>query len=121
MMIENKLIYWGDLIIFAQNSDFMENDLITVKTVAYVHEAAILQAKLESEGIFCFVQDELTVPVHPFLSNGGIKLQVREEDVEKTIQVLNEVERLENSGLRCPFCESSEIFNIRISTKLSVI
>ncbi|MDD6210814.1 MAG: DUF2007 domain-containing protein [Bacteroidales bacterium] len=68
------------------------NKLVTIKTFTYPHELAIIRSKLESEGIYCFAQDELTAQVHPFYSNaiGGIKLQVREEDIEKAITILKE-------------------------------
>ena len=44
---------------------------------------AIHRAFLESEGIECFTKDELTVQVYNYASNaiGGIKLQVRADDV----------------------------------------
>lgn len=66
--------------------------LITVKTFTYSHELSIIRSKLESEGIYCFAQDELTTQVHPFssIAIGGVKLQVREEDVPRTIQILKE-------------------------------
>lgn len=68
------------------------SNLITIKTFTYPHELAIIRSRLESEGIYCFAQDELTAQVHPFNSNaiGGIKLQVREEDVERAISILKE-------------------------------
>lgn len=66
--------------------------LVTVKTFTYSHELSIIRSKLESEGIYCFAQDELTAQVHPFTSNaiGGVKLQVKEEDVPQAIQILKE-------------------------------
>lgn len=67
-------------------------NLITVKTFTYPHELAIIQGRLESEGIECFVLDELTAQVNPFYSNaiGGIKLQVKESDLERTIEILKD-------------------------------
>ena len=68
----------------------MDDKLITVLTVTYPHELAIIRGRLESEGIECFVQDELTVQVNPFYSNaiGGIKLQVRESNYDKAVEIL---------------------------------
>ena len=43
-----------------------EEKFITVLTVTYGHEIAVIRGRLESEGITCFVQDELTVQVNPF-------------------------------------------------------
>ena len=68
----------------------MDDKLITVLTFTYPHELAIIRGRLESEGIECFVQDELTVQVSPFYSNaiGGIKLRVRESDYQKAVEIL---------------------------------
>ena len=68
------------------------NNFITVLTFSYPSEAAIIRGRLEAEGIECFVQDELTVQVNPFYSNavGGVKLQVRESDLEQAVEILKE-------------------------------
>lgn len=73
----------------------MENkseNLITIMTFSYAHELAIIRGRLESDGIECFVKDELTAQVNPFYSNaiGGIKLQVRESDLEMALAILKE-------------------------------
>ena len=70
-----------------------EENLITVLTVTYAHEVAVIRGRLESEGITCFVQDELTVQVNPFYSNaiGGVKLQVLSRDLSRAIEILKEV------------------------------
>lgn len=67
----------------------MEN-LVTVKTVTYPHEVGLIRSFLESEGILCSVQDELTIQVYPLAANafGGVKIQVLERDVENAINVL---------------------------------
>jgi type III secretory pathway lipoprotein EscJ len=65
---------------------------ITVMTFVYAHEVAIVRGRLEAEGITCFVQDEMTVQVHPFYSNalGGVKLQVLERDLQQAVEILKE-------------------------------
>src|SRR4051812_2015968 len=45
------------------------SDLVTIKTFSYSTELAVIRARLESEGIECFVKDELTAQVNPFYSN----------------------------------------------------
>jgi len=82
--------------------DNQTDDFITVLTFTYPHEIAIVRARLESEGIECFVQDELTVQVNPFYSNavGGVKLQVRESDVEKTMKLLKEFGYLNDKEIK---------------------
>ncbi len=61
--------------------------LVTIITFFYPHETGIPCSLLESEGIGCFVQDELSVP-YTALAVGGIKLQVRESDAHKAIEIL---------------------------------
>ncbi len=65
---------------------------VTVAIFNYAHEAAIPKARLESEGILCFLKDEHTLMLQPFFTfNGsGIKLQVNAEDVEDAIRVLED-------------------------------
>jgi DNA-directed RNA polymerase subunit RPC12/RpoP len=105
-----------------------EDRLVTILTFVYPHESGIPRSLLESEGIECFMRDEMTATVQPFYSNaiGGIKLQVRESDVQKAIEVLteggfiNEAEKKAlmgeeeavtkvSDGSTCPHCGSTEI------------
>jgi len=115
----------------------MENEkFITVLTVTFPHEVAVIRGRLEAEGIICFVKDELTVQVNPFYSNaiGGVKLQVLESDLNQTVEILKETgyikeENLQTSeelsyinehsnnqhetekevGIVCPICGSEEV------------
>lgn len=75
---------------------------VTIKTFTYATEVAIIRGRLESEGIECFAQDELTVQANPFYSNaiGGIKLQVREHDVKKAVEILEEGGYIKESDFR---------------------
>ena len=63
---------------------------VTIKTFTYPSEAYILRGKLESEGVVCFLKDELNVQTNPMNSNayGGVKLQVKESDIQQTIEIL---------------------------------
>ncbi len=63
------------------------DDLVTIITFYYPHEMGVPCSLLESEGIECFVQDELSAPYIP-LAVGGIKLQVRGSDALKAIEIL---------------------------------
>jgi hypothetical protein len=73
----------------------MSDKLITVKIFYYDHETLLIEPMLQSAGIDYFLKDHQTVMVDPFLSNaiGGIKLQVRAEDVERTREILNEIDK----------------------------
>jgi hypothetical protein len=65
-------------------------DLVTVATFTFPHEMLILRAQLESEGIECFTKDELMAQINNFNSQaiGGVKLQIRNVDVEKAMPIL---------------------------------
>lgn len=65
---------------------------ITVLTSQQPIQLAIIHGRLESEGIECFIMDELTIQVQPFYSNaiGGAKLQVHEKDLELANEILRE-------------------------------
>ena len=64
--------------------------LVTILSAQYPQQAYIIKAHLESEGIECFIKDELTVQTNPLYSNaiGGIKLQVKEEDIPEATKIL---------------------------------
>lgn len=95
-------------------------------TFTYPHEAHLAKGYLESEGIETIIQDELTAQVNNFYSNaiGGVKLLVRNGDLERGVEVLKAggyiveqgaaepeivwVEDVADKG-RCPFCHSENI------------
>ena len=58
----------------------------------YPHEAQLAKAKLESEGIETIINDELTAQVNNFYSNaiGGVKLLVRDKDLEEATKLMTE-------------------------------
>jgi hypothetical protein len=70
-----------------------EEKYITIKTFNYPADSFLVKSKLESEGIECFLKDELTIQVDPLLSNaiGGVKLQVKENDYHDAEMILAEM------------------------------
>lgn len=66
--------------------------LITVISFTYPHEAHLAKGKLQSEGVEVFIKDEMTAHVNNFYSNaiGGVKLQVRDDDVDTAHRILLE-------------------------------
>ncbi|HTA27083.1 MAG TPA: DUF2007 domain-containing protein [Bacteroidia bacterium] len=66
--------------------------LVTILSLPYPQQVYIIKGRLESEGIECFIKDELTVQTNPVYSYavGGVKLQVKEEDVEAATKILEE-------------------------------
>ncbi len=65
---------------------------VTVYTFDYPQQYAVVRTILEEEEIDHFFTNELTVQVQPMYSNavGGIDLKVKEEDVERTLEILRE-------------------------------
>lgn len=91
-------------------------ELITIKTFDNSIDLHIVKARLESEGVTCFIFDENIVSLNPLynITVGGIKLKVREEDVSKAIAVLREIEALplttdEDLPIKCPACSSTNV------------
>ena len=68
-------------------------DFVTVLTMSYPQQLYIIKGRLESEGIECFIKDELTVQSNNLWSNavGGVKLQVQKQDVERALALLIEL------------------------------
>ena len=69
----------------------MEQSLETVATFSFAHEMGLVRSKLESEGIECFVKDELTAQTYIYNAIGGMKLQVRSEDAERAREIIREM------------------------------
>ncbi|MDR0728566.1 MAG: DUF2007 domain-containing protein [Prevotellaceae bacterium] len=65
-------------------------ELITIKIFNYHADLYIAKSFLESEGIRCFVQDELINQIMPLYTPAvdGIKLQVKPEQAEQATQLL---------------------------------
>lgn len=58
--------------------------------------AHIAMGRLQAEYINCYLQDEYSVTIDPFLSNaiGGIKLMVAESQAERAISILQDDENM---------------------------
>lgn len=90
--------------------------LITARIFDNPMDAHLLKSKLESLGVTCFLQDEHTVTIDPLVSNaiGGIKLKIKEEDIEKVKVIFKELDNSpytdnEDNIAKCPKCESTEL------------
>lgn len=98
-----------------------------VITFIYPHEAHLAKAGLEAEGIAVVITDELTAQVNNFYSTaiGGVKLMVKQEDVERAYHILKEAgfinepepkrERVKLAvfskahSTTCPYCNSNNV------------
>jgi hypothetical protein len=93
--------------------------LVTIRQFRDLPEALLAKGFIESAGIECFLADENIVRMDWFISNfvGGIKLQVKSEDVAAAREVLDQPipEEFSVEGdshyqqPRCPKCYSLDI------------
>ena len=69
--------------------------LIAIRSYDDYISAHIIMGRLKEESITCFLKDEHSVTIGPFLSNiiGGIKLLVPESEFEKALELLNQFEK----------------------------
>ena len=63
-------------------------DLVTIATFPDLPEAELAKDRLANEGVSAFVLHENTAGIMPFLSSGGIHVQVAEADAERGREVL---------------------------------
>ena len=93
----------------------MEKQFQIVGRYQYSSEALIFKGKLESEGIEVYIRDNNIVDSNPLYSNavGGIKLFVKEEDLEKAQLILSEVSQYSldenNQLIKCPKCNAEQV------------
>jgi hypothetical protein len=109
--------------------------LITIATFTNPLEAHIVRGRLQAEGIETWVAHEHHIWANWFLSTalGGVKLQVRPEDVQQAGEILRQEQAgdyetlVEETGKEdaeprptCPACGSEDITPIRRSGRLSL-
>ena len=85
--------------------------MVTVKTFENYFSANILLTRLQDCGIVCFLKDEFTVTIDPILSNaiGGIKLQVREDQLTETMSILKSIDEEMRKTAVCPRCKKESL------------
>jgi len=66
---------------------------ITIKTFNNSIDAHIVMARLEDEGIECFIIGDTINSVYPSLdfTSNGVKLKIFEKDYVKAIEIINEL------------------------------
>lgn len=90
-------------------------EFITLKIFDNYIEAHLLKTKLESESIYCFLQDESIVATNPLYSFavGGIKLKVKKEDFDTALKMIQEenIDFHNKSDIGCESCGSNYCYN----------
>ena len=66
------------------------DELLTVRTFSQSIDFEMAKSYLESCGLECFGRDEINNRAYLANVNGGIKLQVREEQAEEAVKLLFE-------------------------------
>lgn len=86
-------------------------DYLLLRTYDNYITASMTLARLDEEGITCYLKDEYTVTIDPFLSNaiGGIKLMVFPDDFEEANKLLEDFDKIYRSSIACPKCGSHEV------------
>lgn len=76
-----------------------------------------MKSKLESQNIMCFLFDENIVGLNPLynIAVGGIKLKIKESDLDKAIAIIEEIEKCpltndQGELLKCPNCHSEDMY-----------
>jgi len=79
-------------------------------------EAQIVRSKLQDEGILSFVFDEQINTINPLynIATGGIRLMVHEDDLERAILIVKEIEKKPfeddtEHAITCEKCGSTEL------------
>jgi predicted RNA-binding Zn-ribbon protein involved in translation (DUF1610 family) len=84
-------------------------------------EANIILSRLQQEGISCWLQNETSATIAPFLANsaGGIKLMIAESQVDRAVELLGQFKNEKESILKCPRCHSSNVELVSTPRKAS--
>jgi hypothetical protein len=109
----------------------MDDKIVTLEAFYDPMLAEIIRARLEANGISCFIADGNTIGANPLYNQalGGIKLKVFEHDIEKCREILAQPEEItvENSitdeaETTCPYCNSANVrYGAATETKSTVL
>lgn len=86
-------------------------DFLLLRSFDNYINASITLARLNEEGITCYLKDEYTVTIDPILSNavGGIKLMVLPDDFEEATTLLAGFDKDYRESITCPKCGSHNV------------
>jgi hypothetical protein len=81
-------------------------EMVAVKNFDNYFTANILLTRLQGEGIACYLKDEFSATINPVFSNsiGGIKLMVRNDQLDETLALLKEMNEEACKIAHCPRC-----------------
>ncbi len=64
--------------------------LITIKKSHLEGDLLVLKSKLESEGIKCYLKNELTTQILNYIPSFEVELQVSENDLDRVEKILED-------------------------------
>ena len=70
----------------------MENEDKVVEIARFQHpeEAQMLLSLLQSEGIDCYLRNELTTQIMPWVDMGGVRVELLESNVPRALEIMEE-------------------------------
>lgn len=83
-------------------------DLVSIRSFDSYFTANMVLGRLQSDGVECYLKDENTVVIDPILTNaiGGIKLMVKDSEVDLAKALLNGYDEDYRKAAICPKCNS---------------
>ncbi|MDO3695058.1 DUF2007 domain-containing protein [Wenyingzhuangia sp. chi5] len=66
--------------------------LITIKTSNIEADLSILKSRLESEGIKCFLKNELSTQIMNYVPTLEMELQVESYELERVKKIISEID-----------------------------
>jgi hypothetical protein len=109
----------------------MDDKIVTLESFYDPMLAEIIRARLEANGISCFIADGNTIGANPLYNQalGGVKLKVFEHDIEKCREILAQPEEIavddqpidHSVDTICPYCYSANVrYGVATQTKPSL-
>ena len=70
----------------------MENEFITIARFNRLMDAYLVASRIESEGIECFLPDEMLAKSghHHLIGTSQVRLQLKKENMFEALEILNE-------------------------------
>lgn len=86
-------------------------EFVPIKSFDSYISANIWLGRFLDGGIDCYLKDENTVTINPMWGNaiGGIKLCVRDEQVEEAKKIMRQMEYELLQSLKCPKCGAANV------------
>ncbi len=86
--------------------------MVTVRNYNNYFSANIILARLQQEGIPCYLKDEHSATIYPVFSNaiGGIKLEVAPANVAAALELLKQYDEEYLAAAVCPECHHAAFY-----------